>query len=109
MLNADGVKLPMKLKYLLAKSAVIHFFHYRCWSKEELHSIQHLFSSNNSDRVWKMQLRFMCQENNDMIVAAVLAEATPEEQIFFYDKFCKGDSFVKIGMKLHVHPNGLQR
>ena len=56
-----------------------------------------------------MQLRFLCQENSDMIVAAVIADASPEEQIFLYDKFKQGDSFVKIGMKLNIHPNGLQR
>ena len=109
MLNADEKKLTMKLEFFLAKSAILHFFHYRYWTKEELHSLQHLFSSDGSDRIWKMQLRFLCQENNDMIVAAVLADASPEEEIFLYDKFYKQDSFVKIGMKLHIHPNGLQR
>lgn len=43
------------------------------------------------------------------MVAAVLADATSEEQIFLYDKFRRDDSFVKIGLKLNVHPNGLQR
>ena len=99
----------MKLNFLLAKSALLHFFHYRYLSKEELHSIQYLFSNKESEKLLKMQLRFICQENNDMIVAAVFADASPEEQIFLYDKFYKDDSFVKIGMKLHVHPNGLQR
>jgi hypothetical protein len=49
------------------------------------------------------------KENNDVIVSAVLADSTPEEQIFLYDKFSRADSFVKIGLKLNVHPNGLQR
>lgn len=99
----------MKLNFFLAKNALIHFFHYRYWTQEELSSLQNLFSYSDSDRVRKLQLRFLCQENNDMIVAAVLAEASPEEQIFLYDKFKQGDSFVKIGIKLNIHPNGLQR
>lgn len=44
-----------------------------------------------------------------MIVAAVLADARPEEQTFLYGRYCRKLSFVNIGMKLHIHPNGLQR
>lgn len=99
----------MKLNFYLAKNALAHFFKYKYWTSEELKSLQYFFSSNDSNRMWKLKLRCLCQENNDMIVAAVLADALPEEQIFLYDKFRLDYSFVKIGMELHIHPNGLQR
>lgn len=99
----------MKINFYLAKNALAHFFKYNYWTNEELNSLQHFFSLSDSDRMWKLKLRCLCQENNDMIVAAVLADALPEEQIFLYDKFRLDYSFVKIGMELHVHPNGLQR
>lgn len=99
----------MKLNFYLAKDALVHFFNYNYWTSEELQSLQHFFSSSDSDRIWKLKLRCLCQENNDMIVAAVVADALPEEQIFLYDKFRLDYSFVKIGMELHIHPNGLQR
>ena len=99
----------MKLNFYLAKNALVHFFNYNYWTSEELQSLQHFFSASDSDRIWKLKLRCLCQENNDMIVAAVIADASPEEQIFLYDKFRLNYSFVKIGMELHIHPNGLQR
>ena len=54
-------------------------------------------------------MRLICEENNDMIVAAVVADATEEERIFLTDKYLRGESFVTIGNKLNIHPNALQR
>lgn len=99
----------MQFKFLIAKNALLHFYNYNYWYGTELDSLQNFCSVNDSDRIWKIKLRVLCEENSDIIVAAVVADATPEEQIFLYDKFRADDSFVKIGMKLHIHPNGLQR
>ena len=99
----------MQLKFFLAKNALLHFYHYQFLNGEDYSYFQSICEINNSDKAWKLKLRLLCEENNDVIVAAVLADSTPEEQIFLYDKFSRDDSFVKIGLKLNVHPNGLQR
>ena len=99
----------MHLKFFLAKNALLHFYHYQYLKGEDYCYLQRIFEINNSDKTWKLKLRLLCEENNDVMVAAVLADATPEEQIFLYDKFRRDNSFVKIGLKLNVHPNGLQR
>lgn len=54
-------------------------------------------------------MRLLCEENNDMLVGAVVADANVEEQIFLHEKYRLNWSFVKIGIELHIHPNGLQR
>ena len=98
----------MHLKFFLAKNALLHFYHYKYLNAEDYRYFQSICEIN-SDEVWKLKLRLLCEENNDVMVAAVLADSTPEEQIFLYDKFSREYSFVKIGLKLNVHPNGLQR
>lgn len=99
----------MNLNLFLAENALSHFFHYQYWTVEEYDAIQHFCESDNLDRFWKTKLRLICEENNDVIVAAVLTDLTSEEQIFLYDKFRLGDSFIKISLKLHIHQNGLRR
>lgn len=99
----------MHLKFFLAKNSLLHFYHYQYFKSEDYHYLKSVCEINNSDKVWKLKLRLLCEENNDVMVAAVLADATSEEQIFLYDKFSRDYSFVKIGLKLNVHPNGLQR
>ena len=54
-------------------------------------------------------MRLLCEENNDMLVGAVIVDASTEEQIFLHEKYYLNWSFVKIGMNMHIHPNGLQR
>lgn len=98
----------MHLKFFLAKNALLHFYHYQYLNAEDYRYFQSICEIN-SDKVWKLKLRLLCEENNDVMVSAVLADSTPEEQIFLYDKFSREYSFVKIGLKLNVHPNGLQR
>ena len=99
----------MQLKLFIAKNALLHFYRYQYWTTEEYNSLQHFCEKEDSDGIWKAKLRLLCEENNDVIVAAVLADLTPEEQIFLYEKFRLDYSFVKIGLKLNIHPNGLQR
>ena len=41
----------MHLKFFLAKNALLHF-------------LQSVCEINNSDKVWKLKLRLLCEENN---------------------------------------------
>lgn len=98
-----------KVKLLLAKQALNHFFQNDYWTNEEINFL-HLFCTQyNSDKIWKLKLRLLTFDNNDFIVAAVLADASTEEFTFLYNKCRLGHSFTKISLELHIHPNGLQR
>ena len=98
-----------KLKFFLAKSALMHFYRNQYWTSDEIHILRNFFRNNDSERMWKLKMRLLCEENNDMLVGAVVADANAEEQIFLHKKYRLNWSFVKIGMELHIHPNGLQR
>lgn len=98
-----------KLKFFLAKSALMHFYRNQYWTSDEIHILRNFFGVNNSERMWKLKMRLLWEENNDMLVGAVIADADNEEQIFLHEKYRLNWSFVKIGMELHIHPNGLQR
>ena len=98
-----------KMKITLAKEAIVHFFQNDYWTNEEVNFL-HLFCiQHDSEQIWKLKLRVLTLDNNDLIVAAVLADASPEEYKFLYDKYRLNHSFTKISLELHVHPNGLQR
>lgn len=98
-----------KLKLALAKSTLIHFFSNAYWTKDELTFIRSFLDENDSDTVLKLKMRLLAEENNDMLVAAVLADSSPEEFRFLYSKYKLGRSFVQISTELNIHPNGLQR
>lgn len=98
-----------KLKLALAKSTLIHFFSNAYWTKDELTFIRSFLDENNSNTVLKLKMRLLAEENNDMLVAAVLADSSPEEFRFLYSKYKLGRSFVQISTELNIHPNGLQR
>ena len=98
-----------KLKFFLAKSALMHFYRNQYWTSDEFHILRDFFGANNSEKMWKLYMRLLCEENNDMLVGAVIVDASTEEQIFLHEKYGLNWSFVKIGMNLHIHPNGLQR
>lgn len=98
-----------KLKFFLAKSALMHFYRNQYWTSDEIHILRDFFGVNNSEKMWKLKMRLLWEENNDMLVGAVIADADNEEQIFLHEKYRLNWSFVKIGMELHIHPNGLQR
>ena len=98
-----------RLKFFLAKSALNHFYNNQYWTSDEIQILDNFCSNNNSDRMWKLKMRLLCEENNDMLVGAVIADASEEEQIFLNAKYRLNWTFTKIGMKLHIHPNGLQR
>ena len=98
-----------KLKFALAKNALIHFFRNSYWTKDELDFIRSFISESNSNKIFKLKVKLLSEENNDMLVAAVLADSSPEEFRFLYSKYQLGHSFVQISTELNVHPNGLQR
>ena len=101
-------KVNPKLRYGLAKKALWHFYHNQYLTEEEL-IVWNKFCDKNPDKLWKLKMRLICEENNDIIVAAVIADATKEERIFLTDKFLNNESYSTIAKKLHIHPNGLQR
>lgn len=98
-----------KLKFALAKNALIHFFRNSYWTKDELDFIRSFLNESNSDKVFKLKVRLLSEENNDMLVAAVLADSSHEEFNSLYSKYRLGRSFIQISTELNVHPNGLQR
>ena len=97
-----------KLSFSLANDALFHFFHSDYWSADEIIFLNRL-CLKNSDRLWKLKMRLLYEENNDFIVASVFSDANSEQRTFLFDRFAKNFSFVKIGMILHLHPNALQR
>ena len=98
-----------KLKFFLANDALIHFFKNRYWSADELTFARSFCQIHNSTNIWNLKLRLLCEENNDMIVASVLADSSSEILSFLIDRYRRNLSFVQISHKLHVHKNGLQR
>lgn len=67
-----------KLKFFLANDALIHFFKNRYWFADELNSARSFCQIHNSTNIWNLKLRLLCEENNDMIVASVLADSSSE-------------------------------
>lgn len=90
----------------IAKQALIHFFHYNYPTDEEL---LYDFCGLDSFNILKLKYQLLRKENNDILVASVMAEATDEEHNFLYDKYFLQRSFISLGIKFHVHPNGLQK
>ena len=97
-----------KLSFSSANDALFHFFHSNYWSADEIIFLNRL-CFKNPERLWKLKMRLLFEENNDFIIASVFADANDEERTFLLDRFAKNFSFVKIGMILHLHPNALQR
>lgn len=97
------------LKLLPAKQALVHFFQNNYWTNEEIDFLHSFCACHDSDKIFKLKLRLLTLDNSDFIVAAVLADASPEEYKFLYDKYRLNHSFTKISLELHIHPNGLQR
>lgn len=98
-----------KLKFFLANNALVHFFSNEYWSADEVDFVHDFCFSDNSDNIRKLRLRLLCEENNDIIVASVLADANSDEFSFLKDRYFHHFSFTKISLKLHIHINGLQR
>ena len=98
-----------KIKLRLAKQTLIHFFQNNYWTNEEINFLHLFCTQHHSDELWKLKLRILTLDNNDYIVAAVLADASAEEFTFLHNKYRLNHSFTKISFELNIHPNGLQR
>ncbi len=69
-----------------------------------------LYGDNlDSKSIKKLQMRLLSRECCEIIVGAVIAEASPEEKIFLRDKYKLRRNFTAISCRLHFHINGLQR
>ena len=69
-----------------------------------------LYGNNpESKGIRKLRMRLLDRECSEIIVGAVIADATQEEKIFLRDKYKLRCNFTAISCKLHVHVNGLQR
>ena len=75
------------LKLLPAKQALVHFFQNDYWTNEEIDFLHSFCACHDSDKIFKLKLRLLTLDNSDFIVAAVLADASPEEYKFLYDKY----------------------
>ena len=42
-----------KLKFFLAKSALMHFYSNQYWTSDEIHILRNFFRNNDSERMWK--------------------------------------------------------
>ena len=98
-----------KLKFSLAHDALVHFFNNNYWTDDEIDFIRSFCQIHDSDNIWKLKLRLLCEENNDMIVAAVLADSSDDVRSFLCGKYRQNLSFVKLALQLHIHQNALQK
>ena len=53
-----------KLKFFLAKSALMHFYRNQYWTSDEIHILRNFFGVNNSERMWKLKMRLLCRRGN---------------------------------------------
>ena len=88
-------KQPLRIRN--AQSALLHFFHYHYCTNRTIKEINDETIQNFLD------------EMNDLVVGAVISETTKEEKIFLHGRYCCNESFIELSLKLHIHPNGLQR
>jgi hypothetical protein len=103
-------KAEPKLKLYLAQKALYHYYEKDVYTDEEKRCIAQYCKDNmQNDNLIKLSMRVMKERNNDRIVGCILDEASEEERQFLYSKYKLNMTYVSISMKLHVHPNGLQR
>ena len=67
------------LKLLPAKQALVHFFQNDYWTNEEINFLHSFCARHDSDKIFKLKLRLLTLDNNDFIVASVLADTFHEE------------------------------
>ena len=62
-----------KLKFFLAKSALMHFYRNQYWTSDEIHILNNFFGVNNSERMWKLKMRLLWEENLLFAIKQILA------------------------------------
>ena len=103
-------KASPKVRQYLARQALERYYHDDGLSEEQKDWMGKLYGDNpDSKSIKKLQMRLLSRECCEIIVGAVIAEASHEEKIFLRDKYKLRRNFTAISCKLHVHINGLQR
>ncbi len=103
-------KATPKVRLYLARQALERYYREDDLSEEQKEWMNKLYGDNpDSVGIKKMRMRLLSRECCDIIVGAVIAEASHEEKIFLRDKYKLRRNFTAISCKLHVHINGLQR
>lgn len=103
-------KASPKVRQYLARQALERYYRDDGLSEEQKDWMGKLYGDNpDSKSIKKLQMRLLSRECCEIIVGAVIAEASHEEKIFLRDKYKLRRNFTAISCKLHVHINGLQR
>lgn len=103
-------KASSKVRLYLARQALERYYRDDGLSEEQKDWMNKLYGDNpDSKSVKKLQMRLLSRECCEIIVGAVIAEASHEEKIFLRDKYKLRRNFTAISCRLHVHINGLQR
>ena len=103
-------KASPKVRLYLARQALERYYRDDGLSEEQKDWMNKLYGDNlDSKSIKKLQMRLLSRECCEIIVGAVIAEASHEEKIFLRDKYKLRRNFTAISCKLHVHINGLQR
>ena len=103
-------KASPKVRMYLAKQALERYYRDDGMSEEKKGWMHKLYGDNlDSKSIKKLQMRLLSRECCEIIVGAVIAEASHEEKIFLRDKYKLRRNFTAISCRLHVHINGLQR
>ena len=103
-------KASPKVRQYLARQALERYYRDDGLSEEQKDWMNKLYGDNpDSKSIKKLQMRLLSRECCEIIVGAVIAEASHEEKIFLRDKYKLRRNFTAISCKLHVHINGLQR
>ncbi len=103
-------KASPKVRQYLARQALERYYRDDGLREEQKDWMEKLYGDNpDSKSIKKLQMRLLSSECCEIIVGAVIAEASHEEKIFLRDKYKLRRNFTAISCKLHVHINGLQR
>ena len=103
-------KASPKVRQYLARQALERYYRDDGLSEEQKDWMDKLYGDNPDNKsIKKLRMRLLSKECCEIIVGAVIAEASHEEKIFLRDKYKLRRNFTAISCKLHVHVNGLQR
>lgn len=103
-------KASPKVRMYLARQALERYYRDDSLREDQKAWMNKLYGANpDSKSIIKLKMRVLAKECSDIIVGAVIAEASQEEKIFLRDKYKLRRNFTAISCRLHVHTNGLQR
>jgi len=104
-------KATPKVRLYLAQQVLEQYYKGNDEPSEAQKAWMNELYGNNPDSkgIRKLRMRLLDKECSDIIVGAVIADATQEEKIFLRDKYKLRRNFTAISCRLHVHINGLQR